>query len=886
MGSSGQSTIDEPISVNIDLHKVGRGGDGGDLIVGGKAPSVQDGIAGGIEVFNINVLGAGNDDPNGGMTKPSSLGSIKSTLETLDVVNIATDPVFAAGDTYASLEVRDGFDDDMTLINADAFLGDLALGTVTAVTDVDTITAQGGGDVTLGLEYTGEETATAYSVTTGAGDDDVTIALSGNALDYAGSSLNVSTGAGDDDITINRNLSTDAIDNPSQQLNQAILDNITVDGGAGDDVIDVDGLGNSYIMGGAGDDVIYTDGDGSTAQWAFNFDPARVTSVSGDSAGELPGVQTSLAYIGGATVTVTLSGAGGSGNSAAGGGVMSDGTAGAVIGDDGYESSVVINSLLNGNTHFGDQRDINLAVMEAINDDPILSNLLSVTMGANNTLVITSKTSGAFDATDLRIDIAQRDQGTTAAAWDGVEAEARSVFGDSDITIESLAGANPVNAVGTSLATSALADAWYEGLSNASDSANSTNLGSEDDSNLVRSGAASDDETDNVINGGSGDDLIVLSTDAVGWNTNLLPFSVSSNNALINGASNETVVMTGANFGNDTIMNFEDGDVSEVVANGQTFTFTGTSYTPNIGYDQTVVTITGLAVNGEAVGPVTYTFEGTTTVQTIAAGVADAVNEAVGFEVASASGPVITLVSPAITSGPLTADSITVTDVDLEGTNPTITFPAPVTLGTVENVTFFEGSGLDFLDFTAYLTSEENQSSASGSDSDTLIPVTLAADTTDVQANEVAVTLFNTDAADAGETFAALSASVVEQLFNNGGTFTGFGGDSSYGTLNAANFNADDEYGQSVNMDDLIGGAAKAILMIENADNDGEYKVFELTWNGDAANDTDGDPDGVVSAVALGSLDFGDSLTDLNAVNLVGSADYAALLDNGFFTAV
>lgn len=221
--------------------------------------------------------------------------------------------------------------------------------------------------------------------------------------------------------------------------------------------------------------------------------------------------------------------------------------------------------------------------------------------------------------------------------------------------------------------------------------------------------------------------------------------------------------------------------------------------------------------------------------------------------------------------------------------NPTalapINFPVDslVTITDATPATFFEGSGLDFLDFTAYLTSQFNDSTAPGSDSDTLIPVTLdTTNTAAVAANEVTVTTFD-NTGDAAETFAGLSASVVEQLFNNGGSYTGFGGNSSYGNLDAAAFSANDEYTQAPTTDQLIGGAAKAILMIENADNDGEYKVFELTWNGDAANDTDGDPDGVVSAVALGSLDFGDSLTDLAAVNLVGSADYAALLDSGFF---
>jgi hypothetical protein len=44
------------------------------------------------------------------------------------------------------------------------------------------------------------------------------------------------------------------------------------------------------------------------------------------------------------------------------------------------------------------------------------------------------------------------------------------------------------------------------------------------------------------------DDLIVLSTPGIG-----------DSNALDHGASNETIVVEGANFGDDTIMNFTTG---------------------------------------------------------------------------------------------------------------------------------------------------------------------------------------------------------------------------------------------------------------------------------------------------------------------------------------
>ncbi|MGC1504184.1 MAG: DUF4214 domain-containing protein, partial [Sulfitobacter sp.] len=360
---------DQPISIDIDLHKAGRGGDGGNLIIGGKTDDSQPGIADGIEVFNVDVLGAGGTAAG---AKPSSIGTLTSTGNELTTVNIETAAEFVSGTTHASLEVRDGFNavgstvenGDLKLVNADAFLGDLYLGTSESIINLDTLTAQGGGNVTFNGMLDGLETNQAYSYTTAGGDDTVNLSVNGDALDFADSSINVSTGAGNDKVNVNFMFDVEA--NSNNQLNQAVLDNVTINTGAGNDVIDVDGVGVAMINAGEGDDVVRSDGGVASAVWAFNFDNARadtqVGNIGGSAAEDLPGVQTSLAYLGNASITVTLSGAG-LADLTAGGGVMAVDAAGAVQGSDGYESTVSIDSLINGNTYYGDQRDINAAVI-------------------------------------------------------------------------------------------------------------------------------------------------------------------------------------------------------------------------------------------------------------------------------------------------------------------------------------------------------------------------------------------------------------------------------------------------------------------------------------------------------------------------------------------
>jgi methionine-rich copper-binding protein CopC len=118
-----------------------------------------------------------------------------------------------------------------------------------------------------------------------------------------------------------------------------------------------------------------------------------------------------------------------------------------------------------------------------------------------------------------------------------------------------------------------------------------------------------------------------------------------------------------------------------------------------------------------------------------------------------------------------------------------------------------------------------------------------------------------------GETFAALTAEDLITALNGDGT-----ADDNYANITNATLDA------AANTAALVGNVQDHIVMVENAANLGEYKVFYLTSTVDPDTNTTGgdfDTDGVL----LGTLDFGASIN----FNLVGSATwnatYNALID-------
>ncbi len=232
-----------PVAVNIDLHKAGREGEGGNLTVGGKeldrnTPVTREGE--GIRVFHVDVLGDAS--------KPSNIGTLATTNNWLRTVNIKTAAEYLNGDSFASLTIRDGFGQGgLNLVNANSFKGDLTLGNDTAIQNLRTLTAAGGGDV----DFTGNIVRKGvYTYTTGSGKDSVTVDLDGDSVDNFGTSFEVSTGAGDDevDITMQPGVS---------QATMFELDNLKINAGGGKDYVNLDAYGNFHINAGGDSDFVH-----------------------------------------------------------------------------------------------------------------------------------------------------------------------------------------------------------------------------------------------------------------------------------------------------------------------------------------------------------------------------------------------------------------------------------------------------------------------------------------------------------------------------------------------------------------------------------------------------------------------------------------------------
>jgi hypothetical protein len=389
--ASDPETTENPLSVNIELEKVGRDGEGGDLVIGGKDQNSEDDVdvdqTDGIEVFDITVLGG--DD------KPSNLGVISSTNNELEAVNIdSADPGenSEGEDTWADLTVRGQEDDlttlledetaaplgqgqELTLIDATDFNGDLAIGM--SVIDVDgvattTVTGVqqalesnfGSGDDSYNWESdeaNGVSSDKDYSISMGEGNDTVAADLDGDSVDAFGESFSVSMGSGDDALTVTMDtgVSFETMDE---------LENLTISTGDGADTVDLDAYGTFDITAGDGDDFVHIN------SLSIDNDPlisdnngnATVNTITIGNTTGVQDFQQRVLYQ--AELTVSFA---------------------------GIEETVSVETDEN---FIATQQDINDAVKLAISNNTVLSNLLTVTDStADQALNITSNVGGLND---------------------------------------------------------------------------------------------------------------------------------------------------------------------------------------------------------------------------------------------------------------------------------------------------------------------------------------------------------------------------------------------------------------------------------------------------------------------------------------------------------
>lgn len=437
--TAGASVSTDLVTSTVVLDYVGRGSNGGDLVIGGL--SVGDtSTSKGVQRFEITV----EDD--------SRLQTINSTNNTLREVTIKNGAQSRVNDAYSPVDKAGG----LLKVGGVVAGGDTALPGTAAqhnafgFSDVKLID---GSAMTGKLEFTAEITQDSITKYLNLGDsqnapaaDNVEFVYSGGsnndtmvvAIDsLVAASINSLTAREDFKFILNGGSGNDAltvgiVDTAgSWYANQSQLNNVVLDGGAGDDTINTTTTGDFVVNAGAGNDNVYSGNTGTKSVWTVGNSSTDFTNLVGidytqgnspnyphDNGGVDP--TGDPLFLANGKLTVVYSGPG---ISTASGGVMSESATGGVgyVPGTGLGINAAQSDALNGVAYsnglevtvdipFGanyavTQYHINQAIKKAINDDVVLNKLLKATDGPGSSLVITSLVDGLHVADDLTISV-------------------------------------------------------------------------------------------------------------------------------------------------------------------------------------------------------------------------------------------------------------------------------------------------------------------------------------------------------------------------------------------------------------------------------------------------------------------------------------------------
>lgn len=495
------STVNSLTQVDVIVDRVGKDSQGGDLQIGSDSTGASG--SKGIQQFNVWV------------DRDSNLGTLNSTNNTLEVVNVKQLDATTATAKYTTVNNANGNGNisidvlnDVRVFDASTMTGSANV-TATLTENVsakylDAVDQNPYASTDNSEQAWNNVTDTFFSYDFGSNNDTLNLTIASDNMDIAGATtredfvLEIKGNAGNDSITTN--IDDEALAASNWYLNSKDVANLTVDGGAGNDTITTTGAGDFIINAGAGTDTVYTDNSGTMSEWAFN---AAIPSTDND----LDGNTLANNFLYKATVTVTYSG------DTTTGGVTS---AAAAARNNGFESQTITIETTNG---VGNQSNVNQAIKKAINSDAVLSKLLVAKDGPDNTLVVDSLVDGAHAANDLEVTFANYTVPATTSA-----------------EYSTILGYWQAFSVNSALATVTTAD--LTGQVTAFTTANPTYT----TANQTLAGtSAAVGLSDNTVNLGTSDasnDVLVLGTGLT---------------------SNDTVVVSGTGFGTDTIVNFTTG---------------------------------------------------------------------------------------------------------------------------------------------------------------------------------------------------------------------------------------------------------------------------------------------------------------------------------------
>lgn len=583
------ATVDQGVPVVVEalitstviLDDVGSGSTGGDLVIGSQSTG-ETSASRGVEQFDITVENS------------SKLQAISSTHNTLEVVNFVNGTVkgdiTVLGAVYAA-----GFGGNLSDYQNDyhfGYFGDLGRGDLVGdlgkyvnpltsgdlplagaietgngfgFTDVRVINASAFEGKTAFSVLLTDEVAQKYldlhdnqaapaddnvnfSYSLGQNDDTFAIQIDEANLAYAGGTsredfnLVIDGGAGND--TIFARVGADAgladQDSVSGQIanvfgyadvadpsgnwytNSKYNANLAITAGDGNDTVHTYGTGDWFVDLGAGNDTYYADNTGDKAVWVLNTAANAAAAAAGADLNNLVSDANNSYAIYKGQLSVTLT-----------------------VGDSEYTTKTV--TIPNGANVRTTDLNVNQAIKEAINTDPVLSKLLVVTDGPANTLVVTSLTDGVHAAGDLEINVAAPAAGQLTAADVAVWNSGYGAGSVADVN-------GLVNAINAGVAAFEARTDYHAVLGQ--------------DGGADVAGSVSINQADNRIIGGAGDDVIVLATNVdldhgavadAGAAAGTSPLATSVLDGL---GSNDTLVYQGFNNGTDTIVNFTAGAAS------------------------------------------------------------------------------------------------------------------------------------------------------------------------------------------------------------------------------------------------------------------------------------------------------------------------------------
>lgn len=521
------STAD-PVTSNIELFKVGRGAEGGNLTVGGMSTdgaNVWDysstAIKEGVEVFNVKV--------QGDQTQMSSLASLQSTNNTLAQVHVTWDT-----NSLADLIIGNHNTTDTSTNHINGGLG-LGLTSVenAALKDVRVFDAADNNSATLANgtvvtndvqlhAYLSDEVVAKYmdrtdtaddalldnanfQYTFGAGNDLLNMNISKTNLEASGTtnredfSFTATMGSGDDHVQVQIGNGAGVVTD-AWYINSKIDNNLAINAGAGADTVETWGAGAWNVNLGDGNDVIYNDNSGDKGVWVFNTSDQQTLP---NGLGDLESGKNDKHAFYMANVTVNLN---------------------------GVKNTVQINSYSSSDT------GLNNAIKNAINNDTYLSKLLVAEDGPGATLVVHSLVDGNQANSALQIDV-------VASTLTNMSPSQIAAFNTAN-------GTTCVTMADVQAVVNASVAAWTtqnDGVFGPPD-----NHVNDYSAGLIATGGASVNATASVITDGAGTDVIVLSTSNLDKETVNLTADGQSDliynvtNATINGLQLNDVIVTSA----------------------------------------------------------------------------------------------------------------------------------------------------------------------------------------------------------------------------------------------------------------------------------------------------------------------------------------------------